>query len=662
MSASILNFLRQKVKQPAPWANEELAELYRVVDILSRAGIKVETETGLSDEGDPWFVFCRTDTGEVIAHFARIDGQFIAASVVSDQIFQGRNFREIIDSLATRQPLLIPRPSGDNKLFLHPSVVITAFIATALMYSKDNEWNGSEASDHPHKEAAAGSHDSSAAAGKEGGGAHNLWGLRHHSEVTNGKNPLFQGTVSPVLEQRVTQASIIAIAISVLDEVTSQHNTAVLTNPDEGKAHATVNAQVAVPTPETQANPPMFGASSQPNADTVGDANAKLAQERVAPVQEKLDVPPPHQATLAFANTLQQATEFVPTSDGKSDKIELPNVLDCGKYHLVFLSVPASEDNIVLPTLGLLTSSANKVIAAGSSYNSTMQSNYVVATASSYSGVSPDSNSHKDTASIDSQSRSTPIDDAQKGASVLSSVAQNTIKTGDHGLFEVFVSDLQGGPAWTTLDIGLVFASTPNSSAGVTATSQTVTLSNSSLGSGSTLTKVAAATASTSTPTATSNAESTTKTTATVTPSGTSQTTDTGSVVTPGTASVAAAAVETPPTASPFDTITEFMNNSNDVITMALTPSNNLKTSLKMYQGMSSGPIKIILFDSASIHIDIFQFTPGVLFVEQSQVSWNVAAGVGSAPGTHSVDLNLANGGDMKLLGVLPDSAFLAAV
>ncbi len=135
MSASVFAF-PSRVKGPQPWTNDELAELYRVVDLLGRAGLSVTTDMGMSDEGDPWFVFCRVDNDEVIAHFARIDGIFVAASIAVDETFRGANFRQIVDRMVSSQPLVMPRPDSGSKLFLHPAVMLTAFVATALAHSE----------------------------------------------------------------------------------------------------------------------------------------------------------------------------------------------------------------------------------------------------------------------------------------------------------------------------------------------------------------------------------------------------------------------------------------------------------------------------------------------------------------------------------------------
>jgi hypothetical protein len=135
LSASVFAF-PLKNSGPQPWTNEELAELYRVVEILGRAGLAVETDTGMSDEGDPWFVFCRRDSGEVIAHFARIGGHFVAASIAVDETFRGANFRQIVERMVQSQPLIVPPPGSGTRLLTHPVVVLTAFVAAALAHSE----------------------------------------------------------------------------------------------------------------------------------------------------------------------------------------------------------------------------------------------------------------------------------------------------------------------------------------------------------------------------------------------------------------------------------------------------------------------------------------------------------------------------------------------
>lgn len=114
------------------WTQQELAEFYRVESVLGAAGIAVEMDRGLSDEGDPWFAFCRPQNGDVIIHFARYDGTYIAASGALGQVLRGRNFRELVDAFIARQPLVMPGQNQPNSVVLHPSALLTALVATAL--------------------------------------------------------------------------------------------------------------------------------------------------------------------------------------------------------------------------------------------------------------------------------------------------------------------------------------------------------------------------------------------------------------------------------------------------------------------------------------------------------------------------------------------------
>ena len=74
MASKVLLFVQRVSDQPG-WTNAELAELYRVQHALVQARIAVEVEHGVTDEGDPWFIFCRP-SGEVIVHATRYDGVY----------------------------------------------------------------------------------------------------------------------------------------------------------------------------------------------------------------------------------------------------------------------------------------------------------------------------------------------------------------------------------------------------------------------------------------------------------------------------------------------------------------------------------------------------------------------------------------------------------
>lgn len=131
----------KKTDSARSWSNQDLAEFYRVESILLQAGLQVETEHGLSDEGEPWFVFCNGGDGDTIVHFALIDGRYVVAAPILPHALTGSDLREIIQRFVAENPVSIPVPDAnrrDNVLF-HPSALLTIFVATILVMSFPKE-------------------------------------------------------------------------------------------------------------------------------------------------------------------------------------------------------------------------------------------------------------------------------------------------------------------------------------------------------------------------------------------------------------------------------------------------------------------------------------------------------------------------------------------
>lgn len=131
------------------WDNAELAQFYRVEAALRQAGIFVETQRGLTDEGDPWFVFCREDSDDVFLHIARIDGHYVAASPSMPSPLWRRKFQELLDELVRDNPIIMPvqnrRPS--TELYVHPSTMLIA--AVAALFYKNAPLRGDEHGENP---------------------------------------------------------------------------------------------------------------------------------------------------------------------------------------------------------------------------------------------------------------------------------------------------------------------------------------------------------------------------------------------------------------------------------------------------------------------------------------------------------------------------------
>jgi hypothetical protein len=135
MSATVLSLLRERIggkPQPRDWSNQELAEFYRVEASLINKGLRIETERGLSDEGDPWFVFCRRDDNEMIAHFARIGGQYVVACPTEGKTAVGDDFRSLIGDVLDGQMIVFARHHRTaSNVLLHPSALLLALVASA---------------------------------------------------------------------------------------------------------------------------------------------------------------------------------------------------------------------------------------------------------------------------------------------------------------------------------------------------------------------------------------------------------------------------------------------------------------------------------------------------------------------------------------------------
>jgi hypothetical protein len=139
MSSNVVKLARP-FQRNWDWSPRELAEFYRVESALIQAGLRIDTERGLSDEGDPWFAFCRQDTGEVIVHMARIDGGYILAGPTYEGISCGGDIESLVRDLISRHPL-VQMGGGNHRqgsnIFLHPAALLVAVVATAFFKGTD---------------------------------------------------------------------------------------------------------------------------------------------------------------------------------------------------------------------------------------------------------------------------------------------------------------------------------------------------------------------------------------------------------------------------------------------------------------------------------------------------------------------------------------------
>lgn len=151
MAAQVLSFFQRSPRYapaPADWSQQELAEFYRVEAALIRAGIRVGTDRGLSDEKEPWFVFYRTDDGEVVIHFARIDGEYLIAGPAYEEIARGFDFTSMVRNMVARHPMIRRSDRGDN-IALHPAALLVAVVGTAFFKTGEARAAETGAAGHP---------------------------------------------------------------------------------------------------------------------------------------------------------------------------------------------------------------------------------------------------------------------------------------------------------------------------------------------------------------------------------------------------------------------------------------------------------------------------------------------------------------------------------
>jgi hypothetical protein len=127
------------------WGNQELASIHRAVRLLRSAGVTVETDRGVTDDGSPWTVFC-TPQGDVLVHIARIDSEYFLDGVGLNAPLKGKTFDDLVNRFVERvgdrttsekqtnlSNLLDLATRRNRKVFVHPAAQLAALIWTAMI-------------------------------------------------------------------------------------------------------------------------------------------------------------------------------------------------------------------------------------------------------------------------------------------------------------------------------------------------------------------------------------------------------------------------------------------------------------------------------------------------------------------------------------------------
>jgi hypothetical protein len=136
VTSRVVAFFRPK-RRAADWSQEEIAELYRIEHALIQARFSIETDRGVSDEGDPWFVFCKAD-GEVLVHITRTDNSYLLYAVGLPRALVGTAIGDLSRSFVSQIPANVPvRPSDGAKLMVHPAATLAVLIGMIIIAHDD---------------------------------------------------------------------------------------------------------------------------------------------------------------------------------------------------------------------------------------------------------------------------------------------------------------------------------------------------------------------------------------------------------------------------------------------------------------------------------------------------------------------------------------------
>jgi hypothetical protein len=114
MRESVIDLIEVRGRR-GDWTGHDLAQLHRAASVLRHLGRPLEADGGMTDEGEPWFAVYHAQSGEVVTHFARIDGWYIVCAPFLNGSLRGRVLCELIGHFLDRYRALAgpaQRPLG----------------------------------------------------------------------------------------------------------------------------------------------------------------------------------------------------------------------------------------------------------------------------------------------------------------------------------------------------------------------------------------------------------------------------------------------------------------------------------------------------------------------------------------------------------------------
>jgi len=124
MTAEVIA-IRESTASASGWSPQEIAEVFRLGDMLQRHGLDLAISYGVSDEGDPWLVLSDPLDAEISFHIARIDQHYVVARGGNEEVVFKRHLREVAEVLA-------PTPGSENLVFGGPAEPLELYAVVAL--------------------------------------------------------------------------------------------------------------------------------------------------------------------------------------------------------------------------------------------------------------------------------------------------------------------------------------------------------------------------------------------------------------------------------------------------------------------------------------------------------------------------------------------------
>lgn len=89
-------------RQRGDWSRDDLTQLQQAAGTLRCPGCVLGTDSGVTDEGEPWFAVYHALSGDVVTHFARISGAYVVCAPFLKGSLQGAALPELIERFLER--------------------------------------------------------------------------------------------------------------------------------------------------------------------------------------------------------------------------------------------------------------------------------------------------------------------------------------------------------------------------------------------------------------------------------------------------------------------------------------------------------------------------------------------------------------------------------